>query len=653
MLVDFVLSILGFWTVVHCLIVLLRSRYPNLHRRIVNKSLPINKAKPEDNEAILPQHATTDSQALSSFPFILSYSPFSLKATTTAFNSAIWNMFRNPIVSRFLRLWFNCGVAFGCLALAGSVAMAGFSCIRVGRDLWVGKSAAGPVQVTGGLEANWWNVSVGYTKRPLAYSSGPNLESPTNGRFLVSLIPGVNLPFYAIGYYFLSLFLAGVFHEMGHAVAGATEQVPMRSAGIFLSLIYPGAFVDLDEHSLTQTSALAKLRIICAGVWHNAVFALTCLASLSCMSVWLAWGYRDLRGSGSGEAWKGGVVVLEVEKSSLFNENLPVGTVVVGLDDTRIESGVNDWDLGISRALESGEGVMQGYCVENEVVSTNAQVPCCNVNLEMPLGDYSNPFQCFLPREEVGLRPTVELSKATLESSPKACLSLESVLRVGTPCTSDIECNASGSQRCMAAYIPNPYIRIVRLQILDIVSRKDLKKLMKQEGIVANETLGVARNRAFAARKAYDGDGEEGGVVVGKRNGNIPTRTVLYLGDPREISTAVRVGCFFPKLRICPLSIPYKLERFLHFLISFNAALSIMNMIPAQDMDGYHAVGALLDWAIETSVNGNGRITHSLFGNMGTSRLRILKERSLKIVGRISTLLLGILLVVATVGAIL
>jgi hypothetical protein len=36
-------------------------------------------------------------------------------------------------------------------------------------------------------------------------------------------MPGVNLPMSQIGYYLLTLFVCGVFHEMGHAIAAVRQ----------------------------------------------------------------------------------------------------------------------------------------------------------------------------------------------------------------------------------------------------------------------------------------------------------------------------------------------------------------------------------------------------------------------------------------------
>ena len=44
----------------------------------------------------------------------------------------------------------------------------------------------------------------------------------------------------------------------------------MNYAGVFSYILYPGAFVDLPEHTVLLPP-MNQLRVICAGVWHNAV----------------------------------------------------------------------------------------------------------------------------------------------------------------------------------------------------------------------------------------------------------------------------------------------------------------------------------------------------------------------------------------------
>ena len=85
---------------------------------------------------------------------------------------------------------------------------------------------------------------------------------------LVPVLPGVNLPSDQTVYYFLALFICGLVHELGHAVAASTEQVRVNGFGIFITFIFPGAFVDLCSDHLQVISPLRQLRIF----WYNFIY---------------------------------------------------------------------------------------------------------------------------------------------------------------------------------------------------------------------------------------------------------------------------------------------------------------------------------------------------------------------------------------------
>ncbi|TMS09244.1 Membrane-bound transcription factor site-2 protease [Larimichthys crocea] len=58
------------------------------------------------------------------------------------------------------------------------------------------------------------------------------------------------------------------------------EQVRVNGFGIFVFVLYPGAFVDLFTTHLNIISPTQQLRIFCAGVWHNFVLCVAALAFL-------------------------------------------------------------------------------------------------------------------------------------------------------------------------------------------------------------------------------------------------------------------------------------------------------------------------------------------------------------------------------------
>ncbi|KAJ3233106.1 Membrane-bound transcription factor site-2 protease [Chytriomyces hyalinus] len=665
MLLDLFVWICGLWLSVHAALAVLRRKRPRMFiLRINNKR----------DTSLLP----TDSSSLVSRESIaITHRAFSVRVSSTYFNNALATIQSHARVSALIRYWFSLGCVFGTVSLFASCIVVVLSCFRAVADLLV--TASDPsVQLpntSNQIFANtsskshlpgWWNISVSdYPSSSFRYSSGPNLENPTHGRFLVSLIPGVNLPLYALGYYFLALLIAGVFHEAGHAIAGASENVQILSVGVFLEVIYPGAFVELSDASMAITSAISRLRITCAGVWNNAVLGCLSWCILASLPFFLQAGYRDLRRTNAGEvAWIGGVTVLNVLQESPLADTLPRGTVVVGVDDFYIRDGVNDWENGLISSLTNSEFMRKGYCV-NKLAVTESTASCCNVSIDYPLGNGTSSLQCFLPRNDVCLRPSIEITPENLLSSPKSCLELNAIVRHASECTVDSDCpqGEQSSYQCMSAYIPSPTIRIVRLQILDIVPHAQrLHNLAETPAATASQpTLALDAFSPYAPVKyrtmheQVEQVNANQNVGIGRRKWKIPIKTVLYLGDPREISEAVRVGAFYPKYDILPIGFPYMMERLLHFLIAFNTALSILNMVPAYTMDGYHALSALLDVCIENSIESEGRMRSSvtlLVGHVGAAKLRQWKEKCLKAVGFICTVLLGALMVFATVAAV-
>lgn len=65
------------------------------------------------------------------------------------------------------------------------------------------------------------------------------------------------------------------------------QRVHVKGFGIFLLILYPGAFVDIATDQLLSLSAWQQLRIFCAGVWHNFVIAVVALVVLVCLPTML------------------------------------------------------------------------------------------------------------------------------------------------------------------------------------------------------------------------------------------------------------------------------------------------------------------------------------------------------------------------------
>ncbi len=83
------------------------------------------------------------------------------------------------------------------------------------------------------------------------------------------VIPGVTIGLDALPYFVVAAFLVLAPHELMHAFVAAAERVPVKSTGIFLLLILPGGFAEIDEEELARRGLRTKARIFSAGSMAN------------------------------------------------------------------------------------------------------------------------------------------------------------------------------------------------------------------------------------------------------------------------------------------------------------------------------------------------------------------------------------------------
>ena len=97
--------------------------------------------------------------------------------------------------------------------------------------------------------------------------------------FPCSHCAGFNFPFGNAALFSICTLITVVIHELSHALAASMEGVPIRSYGLVLYLIFPGAYVKLDD-SLKSLPPLSQLKVVCAGVAGNICLALLCWCGL-------------------------------------------------------------------------------------------------------------------------------------------------------------------------------------------------------------------------------------------------------------------------------------------------------------------------------------------------------------------------------------
>ncbi|QUH23354.1 site-2 protease family protein [Methanobacterium alkalithermotolerans] len=92
------------------------------------------------------------------------------------------------------------------------------------------------------------------------------------------IIPGVDLPgspfTVPLGYGILGLATVMIVHEFGHGILARVEGVEIKSIGVLLVAILPGAFVEPDEEQIQKIKRIPRLRILAAGSFFNLGLAL-------------------------------------------------------------------------------------------------------------------------------------------------------------------------------------------------------------------------------------------------------------------------------------------------------------------------------------------------------------------------------------------
>lgn len=215
----------------------------------------------------------------------------------------------------------------------------------------------------------------------------------------VLLIPGVNIPLSDIPYLALALLISAVLHELGHALAAAIEGVNVQECGIFIFFVLPTAYVSLPGDELEQLNPWAKLKIYCAGAWHNIVLSFIIFVALS---IFFSGGGMILRRSE-------GAVVANVHSKSALYGHLKPGDVIVELNGCVVKDS-QSWNTCLRDQYQNQK---KGYCVSKKIIDTEIRRngrQCCKepVNYQLCFHYYEpetreNETACLLYRETINI----------------------------------------------------------------------------------------------------------------------------------------------------------------------------------------------------------------------------------------------------------
>ncbi|RKP08222.1 hypothetical protein THASP1DRAFT_15938 [Thamnocephalis sphaerospora] len=252
-------------------------------------------------------------------------------------------------------------------------------------------------------------------------------------------IPGITLPLAHLPVQLLALWIAGALHELGHAVAAASARVRVLGVGVFLWIMYPGAFVELDQRTLAESSTRNKLRIAFAGVWHNLI--LVAIAAAALKSGMLDWPWTWI----GWETTATGVVATSIASWSPLHQAVPASSTITQLDDNTLAGGTVDWTRYLEKKTHLAPNTT-GYCWSKDAwLSRKPDCQCCRFETVHVRCTYTS-LVCF----------------ATYNStSSSACVPVASALQDTTACTDDTVCPQH--QVCMFPQRLSPGEQLLRI----------------------------------------------------------------------------------------------------------------------------------------------------------------------------------------------
>jgi hypothetical protein len=158
-----------------------------------------------------------------------------------------------------------------------------------------------------------------------------------------------------------------------------SESIPVLSSGFSFTLFIPSAFVTFPSSSLSALTALARLRIISAGPFHNIILWVLLITAgrlgLGNVLGSVA-GYGDISALGRIVInvdpvgivhMEGRLISIGCNQESPLYDHLPPGSLVTKLDDAALVSSNNlsdSWTYYLTTIESSHEDESMGWCVE-------------------------------------------------------------------------------------------------------------------------------------------------------------------------------------------------------------------------------------------------------------------------------------------------
>lgn len=168
------------------------------------------------------------------------------------------------------------------------------------------------------------------------------------------ILPGVDMPGSTIYVPFLQGIIALatviIIHEFSHGILARAEGISIKSIGLLLFTILPGAFVEPDEEELQKSSKLDRLRVYGAGSMANIAFALVTLLICSAITTVVIPNdfsengieiSRVIEGSPASNVLKEGMIIESIDNQSISSSTDYLGIIAKTYPNQNLSIGTN------------------------------------------------------------------------------------------------------------------------------------------------------------------------------------------------------------------------------------------------------------------------------------------------------------------------
>ncbi|MDO5823542.1 site-2 protease family protein [Methanobrevibacter sp.] len=162
------------------------------------------------------------------------------------------------------------------------------------------------------------------------------------------IIPGVDIPgsqiYVPFVYGLIALATVLIVHEFSHGIQAVCEKIPIKSIGLLLFAILPGAFVEPDEDKLKSAKKISKLRIYAAGSVANISLAIIAILLVSLVSMGIPHYFQE-----------DGIAIDRVVPDSSSDGILKEGMVLQSIDGHKINDSASY--VNIIKSFKPGDNV--------------------------------------------------------------------------------------------------------------------------------------------------------------------------------------------------------------------------------------------------------------------------------------------------------